>query len=106
MVIQLGRFRVAITCPPLSDGLEVTIVRPVISLTLQDYKLSPELMQRQANMQKASLSQALPAPGNNLRLIPCGVLLETEQDSQDIGISERPAGWARNDSIRSVRRRF
>ena len=46
MVIQLGRYRVAITRPPLSDGLEVTIVRPVVSLTLQDYKLSGKLMER------------------------------------------------------------
>ena len=46
MVIQLGRYRVAITRPPLSDGLEVTIVRPVVSLTLQDYKLSAKLMER------------------------------------------------------------
>jgi ATPase len=46
MVIQLGRFRIAITRPPLSDGLEVTIVRPVVSLTLQDYGLSGKLMDR------------------------------------------------------------
>jgi ATPase len=46
LVIQLGKFRIAITRPPLSDGLEVTIVRPVVSLTLQDYHLSSKLMER------------------------------------------------------------
>jgi ATPase len=46
MVIQFGRFRIAITRPPLSDGLEVTIVRPVVSLTLQHYGLSGKLMER------------------------------------------------------------
>src|SRR5208283_183125 len=46
LVIQLGRFRIAITRPPLSDGLEVTIVRPVVSLTLQDYNISSKLMER------------------------------------------------------------
>ena len=46
LVIQYGRFRIAITRPPLSDGLEVTIVRPVVSLTLQDYRLSGKLMER------------------------------------------------------------
>jgi ATPase len=46
LVIQFGRFRIAITRPPLSDGLEVTIVRPVVSLSLQDYNLSAKLMER------------------------------------------------------------
>jgi ATPase len=46
LVIQYGRFRIAITRPPFSDGLEVTIVRPVVSLTLQDYGLSGKLMER------------------------------------------------------------
>ena len=46
LVLQLGRFRIAITRPPLSDGLEVTIVRPVVSLSLQDYALSNKLMER------------------------------------------------------------
>lgn len=46
MVIQLGRYRIAIARPPFSDGLEVTIVRPVVKLTLDDYKLSEKLMKR------------------------------------------------------------
>lgn len=45
-VIQLGRYRIAITRPPFSDGLEVTIVRPVVSLRLEDYRLSESLMGR------------------------------------------------------------
>ncbi len=45
-VLQLGRYRVAITRPPFSDALEVTVVRPVITLTLQDYRLSQKLMER------------------------------------------------------------
>ncbi len=45
-VLQLGKYRVAIARPPFSDGLEVTIVRPVVRLTLTDYKLSEKLMER------------------------------------------------------------
>ena len=45
-VIQLGKYRIAITRPPFSDGLEVTIVRPVVSLRLEDYRLSEKLMER------------------------------------------------------------
>lgn len=45
-VIQLGEFRIAITRPPFSDGLEVTIVRPVVKLRLEDYNLSEKLIRR------------------------------------------------------------
>lgn len=63
MVIQLGRYRVAITRPPLSDGLEVTIVRPVVSLTLQDYSLSAKLMERLASGAEGILIAGPPGSG-------------------------------------------
>ncbi len=63
MVIQLGRFRIAITRPPLSDGLEVTIVRPVVSLTLQDYGLSGKLMERLATRAEGILIAGPPGSG-------------------------------------------
>jgi len=46
LVIQLGKFRIAIARPPFSDGLEVTIVRPIIKLALEDYKMSVKLLER------------------------------------------------------------
>lgn len=45
-VIQLGNYRISIARPPFSDGLEVTIVRPIVKLTLDDYKLSDKLRRR------------------------------------------------------------
>lgn len=63
MVIQLGRFRIAITRPPLSDGLEVTIVRPVVSFTLQDYRLSGKLMERLATRAEGILIAGPPGSG-------------------------------------------
>ncbi|MHA1974373.1 MAG: PINc/VapC family ATPase, partial [Candidatus Hodarchaeales archaeon] len=45
-IIQMGNNRIAINRPPFSDGLEVTIVRPIIKLTLDDYKLSEKLKER------------------------------------------------------------
>jgi len=63
LVIQLGRFRIAITRPPLSDGLEVTIVRPIVSLTLQDYHLSSKLMERLATRAEGILIAGPPGSG-------------------------------------------
>jgi len=45
-VIQLENLRIAISRPPFSDGTEVTIVKPIIKLTLDDYKLSEKLKER------------------------------------------------------------
>jgi ATPase len=63
MVIQLGQFRIAITRPPFSDGLEVTIVRPVVSLTLQDYHLSSKLMEKLATRAEGILIAGPPGSG-------------------------------------------
>jgi len=46
MVIQFGQYRIAIARPPFSDGIEVTLVRPIVKLRLEDYKLSEKLMKR------------------------------------------------------------
>jgi ATPase len=45
-VIQLGTYRIAITNEPFSDGQEITIVRPIAKLTLEDYGLSEKLLTR------------------------------------------------------------
>lgn len=46
LVIQLGSYRIAIARKPFSDGKEVTIVRPIVKMSLDDYKLSEKLMER------------------------------------------------------------
>jgi len=62
-VIQLGRYRIAITKPPFSDGLEVTIVRPVVALRLEDYRLSERLMERLKSKAEGILIAGPPGSG-------------------------------------------
>ncbi len=45
-VVQLGNMRIAIARPPFSDGVEITVVRPIAKLTLDDYALSAKLKER------------------------------------------------------------
>ncbi len=45
-VIQLKNMRISIARPPFSDALEVTVVRPVVKLTIDDYKVSEKLRKR------------------------------------------------------------
>jgi ATPase len=45
-VAQIGNYRIAVARPPFSDGLEVTIVRPIVKLRLEDYQLPQKLLER------------------------------------------------------------
>lgn len=65
LVIQLGSYRIAIARPPFSDGLEVTIVRPIVKLTLQDYKLSEKLMNRLREKAEGMLIAGPPGSGKS-----------------------------------------
>ncbi|MEX0567882.1 MAG: ATPase, T2SS/T4P/T4SS family [Candidatus Njordarchaeota archaeon] len=46
MIIQLKDMRIVITRPPFSDGLEITAVRPIRKLHINDYDLPEKLLRR------------------------------------------------------------
>ena len=64
-IVQLGNFRIVITKPPLSDGWEITAVRPVKRLNLDDYKLSEKLMNRVAKQAEGVLIAGAPGMGKS-----------------------------------------
>jgi ATPase len=64
-IVQLGRYRIVITRPPLSDGWEITAVRPVKRLSLSDYKLSEKLQNRIASQAEGVLIAGSPGMGKS-----------------------------------------
>lgn len=54
-VLQLGNMRIAIASPPFSDGMEITVVRPVAFVSIDDYRMAGELKQRLAGQQRGVL---------------------------------------------------
>jgi len=62
-IVQLGKYRIVITRPPFSDGWEITAVRPVKRLGLDDYKLSKKLMERIAEQAEGVLVAGSPGMG-------------------------------------------
>ena len=62
-IIQLGKFRIVITKPPFSDGWEITAVRPVKRLNLDDYKLSDKLNKRISTQAEGVLVAGSPGMG-------------------------------------------
>jgi len=64
-IVQLGNYRIVITKPPFSDGWEITAVRPVKKLNLDDYKLSEKLMKRIAEQAEGILVAGAPGMGKS-----------------------------------------
>ncbi len=64
-IAQLGKFRIVITKPPFSDGWEITAVRPVKTLSLEDYRLSEKLKQRISEQAEGILIAGSPGMGKS-----------------------------------------
>ena len=64
-VIQLGNYRIVIVYPPLSDGLEITAVRPVKKTNIEDYHLSDETFDLLRNKAKGILVSGAPGSGKS-----------------------------------------
>jgi ATPase len=62
-IVQLGDYRIVITRPPFSDGWEITAVRPVKLLELQEYELSEKLMKRIDEQAEGILVAGSPGQG-------------------------------------------
>lgn len=63
MIVQLGVYRIVITRPPFSDGLEVTVVKPIVHISLSDYNLSPKLLKRLEKQAEGILIAGAPGMG-------------------------------------------
>jgi len=64
-VIQYGDYRIAITYPPFSDSFEITIVHPIIKLSLEDYDASEELMKRFSDRAEGIVISGAPGSGKS-----------------------------------------
>ena len=64
-VIQHDDYRIAITHPPFSESFEITIVHPIVKLSLEDYDLSEELMNRFADRAEGIVISGAPGSGKS-----------------------------------------
>ncbi len=62
-IIQLGDYRIVITRPPLSEGWEITAVKPLVKLSLEDYDLPEKLMSRLTERAEGILIAGAPGMG-------------------------------------------
>jgi len=64
-VVQLEDIRIVISRPPFSDGFEITAVRPVAKVSLEDYRMSEELKNRLSEKQRGVLLAGAPGAGKS-----------------------------------------
>jgi ATPase len=65
IVVQVGSFRIAITRPPFSEAIEITIVRPIVKLSLTDYSISEKLMKRLSQKAEGIIVAGPPGSGKS-----------------------------------------
>ncbi len=64
-ILQLREYRVVITRPPLSDGFEITVVRPIKRIRLEDYNLPHKVLLRLAQKAEGILVAGPPGMGKS-----------------------------------------
>jgi ATPase len=65
LVIQMGLYRISITRPPFSEGVELTAVRPITRCRLSDYNLHKELESRILRGSQGILISGPPGSGKS-----------------------------------------
>ena len=64
-VVQHQDYRIAITYPPFSESFEITIVHPIVKLSLDDYTVSEKLMTRFSNSAEGIVISGAPGSGKS-----------------------------------------
>ncbi len=62
-VVQIGSLRIAIARRPFSDGMEITAVRPIVDITLDNYAKSDVIKKRIVSNQRGLIIAGSPGAG-------------------------------------------
>ncbi|EIJ66021.1 PIN domain protein [Candidatus Nitrosopumilus salaria BD31] len=64
-VVQHQDYRIAITYPPFSESFEITIVHPIVKLSIDDYTVSEKLMTRFSDSAEGIVISGAPGSGKS-----------------------------------------
>ena len=64
-IVQIRDMRIAVAEPPFSDGIEVTVVRPIVKTDLDDYEKADALRKRFTEHQRGVLISGAPGAGKS-----------------------------------------
>jgi ATPase len=94
-IVQLGSIRIAIARPPFSDGIEITAVRPIAKVKLDDYKFSDELKKRLSESTRGIMIAGPPGSGKSTLaasvaefLAGQGFIVKTMESPRDLQVPD------------------
>jgi len=87
-VVQYGPYRIAMTRPPFSKAAEITAVRPVAKVSLEDYGLSDKLIERLDHSAEGILIAG--APGHGKSTFAQALAEHYEAKNQVVKTMEKP----------------
>jgi len=94
-VVQLGSMRIAIARPPFSDGIELTAVRPIATVKLEDYKFADELKARLSEATRGIMIAGPPGSGKSTLaqsiaefLAVQGFIVKTMESPRDLQVPD------------------
>ncbi|MDD1725942.1 MAG: PINc/VapC family ATPase [Euryarchaeota archaeon] len=94
-IVQLGAIRIAIARPPFSDGIEITAVRPIAKVKLDDYKFSDELKNRLSESTRGIMIAGPPGSGKSTLaasvaefLAGQGFIVKTMESPRDLQVPD------------------
>jgi ATPase len=99
-VFQIRNMRIAVSNPPFSDDIEITAVRPVASVRLEEYRLSEQLEER-VRMQRGVLVAGPPGAGKStfaaglaIYLHENGHVVKTMESPRDLQVPDEITQYA------------
>ncbi|WP_297510957.1 PINc/VapC family ATPase [Thermococcus sp.] len=94
-VVQLRNYRIVIAKPPFADRIEITAVRPVTKLSIEDYELSERLLERLKDKAQGILIAGAPGEGKTTFAqalaewyASMGKIVKTMEKPRDLQVSE------------------
>ena len=102
-VIQQKNLRIVIVKPPVSEGWEITIVRPLKKLTLKDYNLSEKLLTRLKSQARGVVISGEPGSGKSTLaqaiselFVEMGRVTKTIESPRDLQVSKEVTQYSKN----------
>jgi len=102
-IAQFENYRIVIVKPPISDGWEITVVRPIKKLNIEDYNLPEVLFERIKNKARGMLISGEVGSGKSTLAqsiaelyVKMGKITKTVESPRDLQLSDEITQYSKN----------